>query len=141
VIEARDGLEALGPLRGAADAASLAKPNLVVIDLNMPPMNGLEFLAEPRRAPGLAPSIVFVFTTSEADRDVSEAYSLNVARYIIRSRATGDLRDPADLLAAELSEAATCGEGLRQFAAEIFDESGRRSCAFRACRRTAHHLR
>ncbi|HEU5089097.1 MAG TPA: response regulator [Roseiflexaceae bacterium] len=78
---AHNGLEALELLRGNKI------PNerrLVLLDLNMPKMNGLEFLREVRKDPELRSLTVIVLTTSADERDKVEAYNLNVAGYIVK---------------------------------------------------------
>lgn len=78
---ARDGVEALSMLR---DGAVPSTRRLVLLDLNMPRMNGIEFLQELRRDPALAATPVVVLTTSAADRDRTDAYDLNVAGYLVK---------------------------------------------------------
>jgi CheY-like chemotaxis protein len=84
VVSAVDGIEALALLRGADGADGLPRPFLVLLDLNMPRMGGLEFLAELRADPELKDSIVFVLTTSRSDEDRVASYNLNVAGYIVK---------------------------------------------------------
>ena len=57
---------------------------IVLLDLNMPRMNGIEFLREVRSDSGLCNTTVIVLTTSAEDRDRIEAYRLNVAGYLIK---------------------------------------------------------
>jgi CheY-like chemotaxis protein len=57
---------------------------LVLLDLNMPRMNGIEFLRELRADPELRAVPVVVLTTSDDERDRVEAYHLNVAGYILK---------------------------------------------------------
>jgi CheY-like chemotaxis protein len=57
---------------------------LVLLDLNMPRMNGLELLRAIREDPALRTITVVVLTTSDDDRDKVEAYNLNVAGYILK---------------------------------------------------------
>ncbi len=76
---ASNGLEALEMLRNGA----LPEHNrLILLDLNMPRMNGIEFLRELRADAALAPTSVVVLTTSNEDRDKVDAYRLNVAGYL-----------------------------------------------------------
>ncbi|CBN57211.1 response regulator [Kamptonema animale CS-326] len=82
---AANGLEALAMLRGEGEG--LAVPSLrrlVLLDLNMPKMNGIEFLRELRLDDKLKSIPVIVLTTSNEDRDKVEAYNLNVAGYILK---------------------------------------------------------
>jgi CheY-like chemotaxis protein len=78
---AGNGLEALEMLR--QDKVPAGR-RLVLLDLNMPKMNGIEFLRELRGDPALAPTSVVVLTTSNDDRDKVEAYNLNVAGYLLK---------------------------------------------------------
>jgi CheY-like chemotaxis protein len=57
---------------------------LVLLDLNMPKMNGIEFLRELREDPELRHTPVVVLTTSDDERDRVDAYNLNVAGYILK---------------------------------------------------------
>ncbi|GMR20425.1 MAG: response regulator [Gammaproteobacteria bacterium] len=78
---ASDGIEALEFLR--TETVNI-KPKIVLLDLNMPRMNGLEFLREIRSDDNLRNLSVIVLTTSNDDRDKIEAYDLNVAGYILK---------------------------------------------------------
>lgn len=81
---ASNGREALDMLRGKGHAA-LARPYLVLLDINMPQMNGIEMLRELRSDPELHDAIVFVLTTSKRDEDKMASYGFNVAGYIVKS--------------------------------------------------------
>jgi CheY-like chemotaxis protein len=81
VFVATDGIHALELLR--SDGVPAAR-RLVLLDLNMPRMNGIEFLREVRSDPVLQPLTVVVLTTSNEDRDRVEAYQLNVAGYLVK---------------------------------------------------------
>ena len=59
-------------------------PKVILLDINMPKMNGIEFLKEIRRDEKLKNIVVFVMTTSNEDRDKINAYELNVAGYILK---------------------------------------------------------
>lgn len=78
---ATDGIEALSLLR--SDGIPPAR-RLVLLDLNMPRMNGIEALREIRADPALHAITVIVLTTSNEDRDRVEAYQLNVAGYLLK---------------------------------------------------------
>lgn len=83
---AGNGLEALSLLR-SQDGNPPAVPEerrLVLLDLNMPKMSGLEFLHKLRADPKLKAIPVIVLTTSDEDKDRVEAYNLNVAGYILK---------------------------------------------------------
>ena len=78
---ASDGIEALEMLRSAKVSN---ERRIVLLDLNMPRMNGIEFLRELRADPGLKYTPVVVLTTSNDERDRVEAYNLNVAGYLLK---------------------------------------------------------
>ena len=78
LVSAMNGLEALDKL-GQEEGI-----DLILLDINMPVMNGLEFLKVLREDPVLQPTPVVVLTTSGDDRDRVEAYRLNVAGYLIK---------------------------------------------------------
>src|SRR5512139_3072159 len=78
---ASNGVEALEMLRGGTIPAHR---RLVLLDLNMPKMNGLEFLREVRSDPNLQAITVVVLTTSNEDRDRVDAFQLNVAGYLLK---------------------------------------------------------
>jgi CheY-like chemotaxis protein len=78
---AANGLEALEKLR-SGEVPSHRR--LVLLDLNMPRMNGIEFLRELRKDPELCATPVVVLTTSTMDRDKFDAYGLNIAGYLVK---------------------------------------------------------
>ena len=86
VVVARDGIEALDYLRGENGKTAIARPYMVLLDLNMPRMNGFEFLAALRADASIADSIVFVLTTSDLDEDKVSAYDYQVAGYTVKSK-------------------------------------------------------
>jgi CheY-like chemotaxis protein len=85
IVVAADGIEALALLRGTDGKTKLPRPYLVLLDLNMPRLNGVELLREIRGDAALHDSIVFVLTTSKRDEDRMASYNLNVAGYIVKS--------------------------------------------------------
>lgn len=93
-----DGIEALGVLRGANGFPRLPRPYMILLDINMPRMNGLEFLEVLRADPELAQSVVFVLTTSNRDEDMMAAYKHQIAGYLLKSRAGKDFVDLITLL-------------------------------------------
>ena len=78
---AGNGLEALSMLR--SDEIPKER-RLILLDLNMPKMNGIEFLQALRSDPELAALPVVVLTTSNDDQDKIDAYNLNVAGYLLK---------------------------------------------------------
>lgn len=85
VTVARDGLEAWEILKGINGRQTLPMPNLLVLDINMPRLSGLELLRRIRDDADLHDSIVFMLTTSNDDEDRIEAFNLNVAGYMLKS--------------------------------------------------------
>lgn len=90
IVVARNGLEALDMLRGENNQAKIQKPFLILLDINMPQMNGLELLETLRSDRNLSDSIVFMLTTSDDERDKLAAYTHHVAGYILKERAGAD---------------------------------------------------
>jgi len=87
----RDGAEALDYLfaRGRYKTRDLHdRPAMVLLDLNLPKLNGLEVLAEIRKDPGTRRLPIVIFTTSKEERDVAGAYDGGANSYI---------RKPVDL--------------------------------------------
>ncbi|WP_244867865.1 response regulator [Vannielia litorea] len=85
----RDGVEALAFLRGEGPTPP-PEQYVLLLDINMPRMNGHEFLAKLRSDPRLNRAVVFMLSTSEDETDVFRAYDQNVAGYIIKGRAGAD---------------------------------------------------
>ncbi|MBB72604.1 MAG: two-component system response regulator [Legionellales bacterium] len=82
---ANDGIDALDMLRGTNGIKKLKPlPKLVLLDLKMPRMGGIEFLQEIRADNVLKSLVVFVLTSSPEQRDKVAAYDLNAAGYIIK---------------------------------------------------------
>ena len=79
VTVAKDGLDGWEMLQ------DLPRPYLIILDINMPRMNGIELLEKIRADENYHDSIVFVLTTSTDDKDKFEAYNLNVAGYMLKS--------------------------------------------------------
>jgi hypothetical protein len=83
---ASNGLEALEMLQNEDGQSPVIPPNrrLILLDLNMPKMGGIEFLKRLRADPQLKSIPVVVLTTSNQDQDRVEAYQLNVAGYLLK---------------------------------------------------------
>tara|TARA_B110000858_G_scaffold198281_1_gene263708 strand:- start:12321 stop:12767 length:447 start_codon:yes stop_codon:yes gene_type:complete len=84
LLIANNGVTALEILRSDKDAL-INPPYIVLLDINMPRMNGLEFLREIRADKNLRETVVFILSTSNSPDDISLAYDLNVAGYIVKS--------------------------------------------------------
>ncbi|NJL49039.1 MAG: response regulator [Leptolyngbyaceae cyanobacterium SM2_5_2] len=83
---AHNGLDALKMLRGDGEHAPTIPSHrrMILLDINMPKMNGIEFLQELRQDDTLKSTPVVVLTTSGADQDRLNAYRFNVAGYILK---------------------------------------------------------
>ena len=79
-----DGVEALQFLRRQGSYADAPTPDLVLLDLNLPRMDGREVLAELKADPELRSIPVVVLTTSEAEEDVLRSYSLHANAYVTK---------------------------------------------------------
>lgn len=86
---ASDGVDALRMLHGE-DNYAVTQPCVILLDLNLPRMSGLEFLDELRRDAQLKDTVVFVLTTSNRDDDRIVANSKYVAGYLLKSDADAD---------------------------------------------------
>ncbi|MGA9028453.1 MAG: response regulator [Steroidobacteraceae bacterium] len=95
---AHDGIEALEMLRGTNGRPRLPRPYLILLDLNMPRMDGIELLHELRKDEELKKSIVFIMTTSGADEDKVKAYNLGVAGYILKTNPANAFLEATALL-------------------------------------------
>jgi CheY-like chemotaxis protein len=95
---AHDGIEALDMLRGTNGRPRLPRPFLILLDLNMPRMDGIELLKELRKDEELKKSIVFIMSTSDADEDKVKAYNLGVAGYILKSNPANAFLEATALL-------------------------------------------
>ena len=94
---ARDGVEGLQALRSGK--LSLARL-LILLDLRMPRMGGLEFLQKLRQDPELRMLPVVVLTTSRDAQDLREAYRQHVAGYLLKPVSLGQFRDCMNRLKA-----------------------------------------
>lgn len=94
VYRARDGKEALDMLR----SNNVPAPYIILLDLNMPRMGGLEFLQFLRLDPLLTHAIVFVLTTSKSDEDLVAAYRKHVAGYVLKQHMDRDFLEVIGLI-------------------------------------------
>lgn len=85
IVYAEHGKVAIEILEKRHPNRELKAPYLVLLDLNMPVMNGFEFLEYIREDPTLQDSVIFILTTSNDDNDRSRAYDNNVAGYMVKS--------------------------------------------------------
>jgi CheY-like chemotaxis protein len=81
---ARDGVEALEFLRREPGYEDVPRPDVILLDINMPRKNGLEVLAELKRDPLLMTIPVIILTTSQADEDILRSYQAHAASYVVK---------------------------------------------------------
>jgi CheY-like chemotaxis protein len=98
IVIAEDGVTALQVLRGEHPTRRISKPYLVLLDLNMPRMSGLEFLRALRADAQLRETVVFVLSTSESNTDRAGAYAECVAGFLVKSGLGPQLAGLARLL-------------------------------------------
>jgi len=79
-----NGLEALAFLRSESPFEGAPRPDLVILDLNLPQMDGREVLAEVKKDPSLRRIPVVILTSSGAERDVTNSYDLHANCYLIK---------------------------------------------------------
>lgn len=94
LYRAKDGMEALEILRNG----EIPSPYVILLDINMPRMNGIEFLEILRADPQLTHAVVFVLTTSKSDEDILAAYREHVAGYLLKQRMDSDFLQVIGLL-------------------------------------------
>ena len=90
IVRAIDGVEALDLMKGTNGRARLRRPYLLLVDLNMPRMDGIQLVTAIREDPALHDTIIFMLTTSNRAEDKQAAYSLNVTGYILKEKAGED---------------------------------------------------
>ncbi|MDX2229477.1 MAG: response regulator [Leptolyngbyaceae cyanobacterium bins.349] len=91
VVVARDGMEAMAYLRQDGDYANAIRPDLILLDLNLPKKDGREVLAEIKADSSLKHIPVVVLTTSRNEEDIFKSYDLHVNCYISKSRNLSEL--------------------------------------------------
>lgn len=90
-----DGIAALEILAGESPHGEIAQPCIILLDINMPRMNGFDFLHEMRQRESMKGNVVFFLTTSGRERDREAAYGLQAAGYVMKD----DLGGFAEMLA------------------------------------------
>ncbi|HZP69531.1 MAG TPA: response regulator [Pseudolabrys sp.] len=100
IVRAVDGIEALDILRGSNGKSKLPSPNMLLVDINMPRMNGIQLVKTMREDKDLRQTVTFILTTSKRDEDKIAAYDLNVAGYILKSTAGQDFLNLVNLVDA-----------------------------------------
>lgn len=100
VMRAVDGLEALDMLRGANGKERLPSPRILIADLNMPKMSGIELVKEMRQdaTEEIRNCVVFILTTSNRMEDKAAVYDYNIAGYIVKETAGRDFLELVKLM-------------------------------------------
>ncbi|WP_216328252.1 response regulator [Deinococcus aestuarii] len=80
----RDGVEALRFLRREGEYAAAPRPDVILLDINMPRKNGLEVLGEIKADPALGSIPVVMLTTSQAEEDVRGSYARHASGYVVK---------------------------------------------------------
>jgi len=86
VVAVRNGMDAMAFLRQEGEYVDAPRPDLILLDLNLPRKDGREVLAEIKADPNLKRIPVVVLTTSRNEEDISQSYDLHVNCYITKSR-------------------------------------------------------
>lgn len=79
-----DGVEAMAYLRGGAAKGSTPRPVLILLDLNLPKMDGREVLAQIKSDPALKTIPIVILTTSDAELDITTSYNLHANCYLTK---------------------------------------------------------
>lgn len=80
IVRAKDGQEALEML----DRGEVPSPYIILLDIQMPRMNGLEFLKKVRSHPVHHKSVIFMLTTSKNEKDILQSYENHSAGYFVK---------------------------------------------------------
>ena len=100
---ARTGVEALGMLRGDGFPRIEPSPSLILLDLNLPKMGGIEFLKELRADPLLSPLQVIVLTSSNEPSDRAAAFKYEVDDYIVKPHSFDEFSNAMSIILADWS--------------------------------------
>jgi len=95
-----DGIEALAQLRRADRDAQINRPNVILLDLNLPRKNGLEILNEIKSDDSLRDIPIIVLTSSDRDLDVLVAYKRQASAYLLKPTTLGEFDEVIDAIVA-----------------------------------------
>jgi len=98
ILRAVDGIDALDMLRGTNGKEKIPSPYILLVDLNMPRMSGIQLIQAIREDTELNHTIAFILTTSKREEDKMDAYDLNVAGYIVKATAGQDFLNLVNLV-------------------------------------------
>lgn len=101
---ARTGVEALGMLRGDGFSKIEPTPSLILLDLNLPKMGGIEFLKELRADPVLSSLQVIVLTSSNEPSDRAAAFKYEVDDYIVKPHTFDEFSNVMSIILGGWSE-------------------------------------
>ena len=91
LVTVRNGMDAMAYLRQEGEYTDALRPDLIVLDLNLPKKDGRQVLAEIKADPDLKRIPVVVLTTSRNEEDIFHSYDLHVNCYITKSRNLNEL--------------------------------------------------
>lgn len=94
IVRAVDGIQALQLL----NQNMVQKPYIILLDLRLPRMGGVEFLELLRKDPVHSDAVVFILTTSEAEQDIEASYKNNVAGYFVKGKVGEQFIGVVDML-------------------------------------------
>ncbi len=98
VFVARNGIDALGMLRGQGFEKIVPPPALILLDLNLPKMSGVEFLEQLRADPELSAMRVIVLTSSNEPKDREAAFRYDVEDYIVKPHSFDEFARAMDVI-------------------------------------------
>jgi chemotaxis family two-component system response regulator Rcp1 len=84
LVIVKDGVEAMEYLRREGEYASVSRPDVILLDLNMPKKDGRQVLAEIKEDPNLRTIPVVILTTSEDENDILTSYELQASSFITK---------------------------------------------------------
>lgn len=85
ILVVEHGEQALSFLRKEGKYADAFRPDLIVLDLNLPRMDGFAFLSAVKSDPALRTIPIVILSTSSAEKDLTQAYRLGAAHYFVKS--------------------------------------------------------
>ena len=100
---ARTGVEALGMLRGDGYPIIEPRPSLILLDLNLPKMGGIEFLKQLRADPVLRSMRVIVLTSSDEPSDQAAAFEYEVDDYVVKPHSFDEFSNAMSIILADWS--------------------------------------
>ena len=115
LIHAQDGIEALSIVNAEHATKTLSHPYFIVLDINMPRMNGHEFLDALRNGSVAPLAMVFMFSTSASSIDITAAYEEGANGYIVKPKDSGAMRTTLETLCSFWQTCGLPGQEVREF--------------------------